>query len=401
MPTRPRIALVAGEASGDQLGADLILAIRRMRPEVDFVGIAGPAMRAAGCEAWFDVEELSVMGLAEVVRHLPRLARVKRGLLHRLLAEPPDVYVGIDAPDFNLRIETALHAAGIRTIQYVCPSVWAWRRGRVRILEKACDRVLCLLPFEVPFLEGSGVAATFVGHPFAEQIPLRSDRDAARRSLGVEAATVVGLLPGSRSGEVERLGPLFLGAAQRLRREFPDCAFVAPMATPAVRREFEAQLAGRPDLNVKLIDGRAREVMVASDVVLTASGTATLETMLVGRPMVVAYRFAPLTYWVARLLRLVSARFFALPNLLADEPLVPELLQSEATAERLAEEVARLLRDPARRETLSARFAALHAELRRGASESAARATLEVAGLAGFADSPGAGVTGSAAPRPR
>ncbi len=382
MAARPRIAVVAGEASGDQLGAGLIEAIHRIQPDIEFVGIAGPAMRAAGCRAWFDAEELSVMGLAEVLRHLPRLARLKRALTERLQAEKPAVFVGIDAPDFNLRVARDLRDAGIRTIQYVCPSVWAWRQGRVSVLRRACDRVLCLLPFEVAFLQGSGVTASFVGHPFADQIPGTLDTDSARRSLGITATTLVGLLPGSRMSEVTRLGPDFLGAARILGQDFPGVVFAAPMATPAVRRAFEAQIArraGGPE--VRLFDGRARDVMAASDVVLVASGTATLETMLVGRPMVAAYRFAPLTYWLARSLRMVKVRHFSLPNLLSGEELVPEFLQGEVTGARLAAAISALLQSPQRQEALRARFAEMHGDLRRGASEMAAHATLETAGL--------------------
>ena len=238
-----RIALVAGEASGDQLGAGLIEAARRIRPDLEFVGIAGPAMRAAGCQAWYSAEDLSVMGLVEVIRHLPRLVRIKKGLTARLKAEKPAVFVGIDAPDFNLRVASDLRADGIRTVQYVCPSVWAWRQGRVVTLRNSCDRVLCLLPFEAPYLEAHGVRATFVGHPFADQIPESSDTGAARKALGINSAVVVGLLPGSRMGEVTRLGPDFLRAAVRLRQEMPGLAFAAPMATPAIRRAFEAQIA--------------------------------------------------------------------------------------------------------------------------------------------------------------
>jgi lipid-A-disaccharide synthase len=382
MSGRPRIAIVAGEASGDQLGAGLIAATRRLRPEVEFVGIAGPAMRAAGCEAWFATEELSVMGLAEVLRHLPRLARLKRSLTQRLRAHPPVAYVGIDAPDFNLRVEEELRAAGLPTVQYVCPSVWAWRRRRVRVLRRACDRVLCLLPFEVEFLSGSGVSATFVGHPFADQVAETPDREAARRVLGLSAERIQGLQPGSRVGEVTRLGPAFLDAARLLQDEFPGIECVAPMATPAVRREFEAQLArghGK-GTTVHLVDGHARDALAASELVLAASGTVTLEAMLLGTPMVVAYRFTPLTYALAR--ALVQVRHFALPNLVAGEPLVPELLQNEVTAARLAGEAAALLRSPARRQALRERFLAMHRALRRGASERAARAVLEVAGLA-------------------
>ncbi|CAG0939245.1 lipid-A-disaccharide synthase [Gammaproteobacteria bacterium] len=376
-----RIVIVAGEASGDQLGAGLIGALRRLCPEARFAGVAGPAMQAAGCEAWFAAGELAVMGLAEVLRHLPRLLRLRRALLRRLLAEPPDVYVGIDAPDFNLRIEPVLRRAGIRTVHYVSPSVWAWRPGRVRLLREACDRVLCLLPFEAPFLGAAGVPASFVGHPLADQIPMESDREAARRALGLGAGPVVGLLPGSRLGEVTRLGTPFLDAAAILARDWPGMQFIAPMAGAEVRAAFEAGLAhhaGAPP--VKLVDGRAREVMAASDGLLLASGTATLEAALVGRPMVVAYCFSPLTYWLARTLRLVKVKHFALPNLLAGEALVPELLQAQVTGPRLAEELAAILRSPQRQAALAARFAAQHRELRRDASALAARATLEVAG---------------------
>jgi lipid-A-disaccharide synthase len=376
----PRIAVVAGEASGDALGAGLIRAARLIRPDIEFVGVAGPAMREAGCAAWFGTEELSVMGLAEVVKELPRILRLRRELRARLLAERPAVYVGIDAPDFNLPMESWLHARGIRTVQYVCPSVWAWRRGRVRTLREACDHVLCLLPFEPAFLEGSGVKASFVGHPFADEIPETSDPAPARRELGLAASPVVGLLPGSRLGEVERLGPDFLECAARLEKDFPGIEYVAAMATPAVRRRFESQMAargGKPA--VRLVDGRPRDVMAASDVVLAASGTVTLEAMLIGRPMVAAYRVAPLSYRLGRLL--VRVRWFSLPNLLAGEPLVPELLQQEVTPDRLAAAIGGLLGSPDRRAAIVARFAELHRVLRRGASERAARKVLEVAGL--------------------
>jgi lipid-A-disaccharide synthase len=383
MPNGPCIVVVAGESSGDQLGAGLIAAIRERRPDARFIGVAGPAMRAAGCEAVADSAELAVMGLAEVVRHLPRVLGVRRRLVARVLAERPAAYVGIDAPDFNLPVERRLRAAGVRTVHYVCPSVWAWRRGRVRTLRAACDRVLCLLPFEAPFLASAGVPATFVGHPFADQVDPVADPAPARRALGLPATgAVVGLLPGSRIGEVTRLGADFLGAARLLAGEFPGVAFVAPMATPAVRAVFERQVAAAGQgLALTLVDGRPREVIAASDVVLAASGTVTLESMLVGRPVVAAYRFAPLTYHVARILGLVKVRWFSLPNLLADAPLVPEHLQDEATPARLAESVAGLLRDPARRAALALRFAGLHTGLKRGASAMAAQATLATAGL--------------------
>ncbi len=375
-----RIALVAGEASGDQLGAGLIEAMRRLRPELGFVGVAGPAMRAAGCEAWFPSEDLAVMGVAEVVRHLPRIARLGRSLTARLTSVRPAAFVGIDSPDFNLRLASRLHRVGVPTVQYVCPSVWAWRQGRVRVLRAACDRVLCLLPFEAPFLEARGVPATFVGHPFADQIPGRTDVGAARMALGIAASPVVGLFPGSRMGEVNRLGPGFLQAAARLQRDVPGIGFAAGLATPAIRRVFEGQVAAHGSgLNLHLVDGRAREVIAASDVVLLASGTITLEAMLIGRPMVVAYRVAPVSYWAGR--ALIRVRFVSLPNLLAGELLVPELLQDEATPERLALAVGDLLGSPQRRHELERRFAELGSALRLGASGVAARAVLDVARL--------------------
>lgn len=383
MAATVRIAIAAGEASGDQLGAALIRSLRALRPEISFVGIAGPAMRAAGCEPWFRSEDLSVMGLAEVLRHLPRLLRIRRELITRLRREPPAVFVGIDAPDFNLRVAAALRPAGVPTVQYVCPSVWAWRQGRVRGLRRACSRVLCLLPFEEPFLAGSGVPATFVGHPFADQIPPETTRGPARTSLGLRAALVIGLLPGSRASEVELLGPPFLAAAHELSRRVPGAAFVAPMASPALRQRFAAQAARHArQLDLTLVDGKAREAIAASDLVLVASGTATLETLLIGRPMVVAYRLAPLTYFLARRLNLVKVRHFSLPNLLAGEPLVPELLQDQVTAGALADAATDLLHSPQRQAKLLGHFARIGDGLRRGASDHAARAVLDVAGLA-------------------
>ena len=377
----PRIAIVAGEISGDRLGAGLIAAVRARRPEVEFAGIAGPAMQAAGCEAWAASEELAVMGLAEVVRHLPRLRRVMRGLEQRLAADPPDLYVGIDAPDFNLRVERRARRAGLRTVHYVSPSVWAWRPGRVKVLRAACDHVLCLLPFEADFLEGHGIPATFVGHPLADELPADPDRRTARQALGLPTGgPVLAILPGSRAGELERLGPVFAATAAWLAARVPDLAAVVPLATPALRRRFGGLWtpAATGGADVRLLDGRAQDAMAAADVVLVASGTATLEAMLINRPMVVAYRLAPLTYGLVRALRLVRVDHFALPNLLAGERLVPELLQAGATPAALGAEVLRWLESPDDCARLRDRFAGLGAALRRQASERAAEVVLRM-----------------------
>lgn len=375
----PRIAIVAGEISGDRLGAGLITAVRARRPDVQFGGIAGPAMQAAGCEVWAASEELAVMGLTEVVRHLPRLRQVMRSLEGRIAADPPDLYLGIDAPDFNLRVERRVRRAGVRTVHYVSPSVWAWRPGRVKVLRAACDHVLCLLPFEAAFLEGHGVPATFVGHPLADDLPGDPDRALARGALGLPAeGPVLAMLPGSRAGEIERLGSVFAATAAWVAARVPNLAVVVPMATPALRRRFEGLFGpaavGRAD--VRLLDAQAQCAMAAADVVLLASGTATLEAMLINRPMVVAYRLAPLTYALAKSLRLVRVEHFALPNLLAGERLVPELLQDAVTPPALGAEVLRWLASPDDRTRLRKRFAALGAVLRRQASDRAAEVVL-------------------------
>ncbi len=375
----PRIAIVAGEISGDRLGAGLIRAVRERRPDVQFAGIGGPAMAGAGCDVWVPSEELAVMGLAEVVRHLPRLRRILRKLERRLLADPPDLYIGIDAPDFNLRIERRLRSAGLRTVHYVSPSVWAWRPGRVRVLREACDHVLCLLPFEADFLHRHDVPATFVGHPLADDLLARPDPADARQALGLPGVgPVVAVLPGSRAGELERLGPVFAETMAWLGARVPGLTVVVPMATPALRSRFAGlwSPAATGGVNLQVVEGQSQMAMAAADVVLLASGTATLEAMLINRPMVVAYRLAPLSYAVLKSLRLVQVPHFALPNLLAGERLVPELLQSGANPAALGAELLRWLESPADRERLRQRFHALGTTLRCQASERAAEVVL-------------------------
>jgi lipid-A-disaccharide synthase len=376
-----RIGFVAGESSGDQLGAALIDALRARVPGLQCFGVAGPRMIAAGCEAWASAEELAVMGLAEVLRHLPRLLRLRRTLVARFVAARPQVFVGIDAPEFNLGLAARLKARGLCTVQYVSPQVWAWRQGRVRTIGRACDLVLCLLPFETSFYASHGVQAQFVGHPLADQIALDVDRGAARRALEISAdATVIALLPGSRRSEVERLGADFAGAAAWIAAQRPAVQFIAPMATQAVREVFARQAAAALP-RIRLTDGGAREVLAACNAALVASGTATLETLLSKRPMVVAYRLAAATGFVARRLALVKSSYMALPNLLAGRALVPEFFQDEVTPAALGSALLRELDDPARTAALVAEFRRMHRQLRCGAAERAANAILECAGI--------------------
>lgn len=379
--SRPlRIGMIAGELSGDLLGAGLIKALRERHPDAIIEGIGGPQMAAQGFTSLFPMEELSVMGLFEVLAHLPRLLRIRREIVRHFRAFPPDVFVGIDAPDFNLGVERRLKDAGIPTVHYVSPSVWAWRQGRVKTIARSVDRVLTLFPFEAAFYRDHHVPVSFVGHPLADMIPERVDAASARAALHLPAdAPLVALLPGSRAGEVARLADIFVATVHRLAHQRPGVHFAVPLANATTREIFGAALNRHVgDLPVHLIDGRSREVMAASDVVLLASGTATLEALLLKRPMVVAYRLARLTYWLAK--RLVKLPHFALPNLLAGRALVPEFLQDAVTPEALSEAVLRCLDDTAMRQDLIAAFDAIHADLRRDADHSAAAAVLDAAG---------------------
>jgi lipid-A-disaccharide synthase len=376
---RPFIVLVAGETSGDNLGAHLIEALRARLPGARFAGIPGPRMLAAGCEAWERAEDLAVMGLFEILPHLPRLLRIRRNLLARVLAEKPDVYVGVDAKEFNLRVAPRLKERGIRTVQYVSPQIWAWRQGRVKTIGRAVDLVLCLLPFEKRFYDEHGVRAVFVGHPLADQIPLHLDSRAARAALGLDAeGSYIALLPGSRHGEVARLSPDFAATVAWLRQQRPELKFVAALANEGAHRTFAAAIdaAGVRD-RVTLIEGNAQQVMAASDVVLLASGTATLEATLVKRPMVVAYRLSVLTTFLLKTLKLFKAPFFAQPNLLAGRQVVPEYFNDEVRADVLGPAVLAQLRR-ADRDQLVQTFASIHETLRQDASARAAEAILEL-----------------------
>lgn len=374
MNTPLRIALVAGEASGDILGSGLMRAIKVRHPDAEFIGVGGPLMEAEGMKSSFPMERLSVIGLVEVLGRLRELLARRKLLVQTLIDARPDVFIGIDAPDFTLNIELQLRRAGIKTVHYVSPSVWAWRQKRVLKIREGCDLMLTLLPFEARFYEEQGVPVRFVGHPLADTIPLEADRDAARAALGLGAGPVVALMPGSRGGEVGRLGALFFDTAERLLAQKPDLRFVLPCASPQRRAQIEQLLEGR-NLPVTLLDGQSHLALAACDAVLIASGTATLEALLYKRPMVVAYKLAPVTFWILK--RMVKSPYVSLPNLLAQRMLVPELLQDAATPDALAQALLPLI-DGGLGQT--AGFDEIHRTLRRDASNQAAEAVLDLIG---------------------
>ena len=369
-----RIALVAGEASGDILGAGLMRALKAQHPAVEFIGVGGPLMQAEGLTSYFPMERLSVMGLVEVLGRLRELLARRKLLIQTLIEERPDVFIGIDAPDFTLNIELKLRQAGIKTVHYVSPSVWAWRQKRVLKIREGCDLMLTLLPFEARFYEEKGVPVRFVGHTLADAIPLQADRAAARAELGLPDGPLVALMPGSRGGEVGRLASVFFDAAERLLALKPGIRFVLPCASPQRRAQIETLLEGR-NLPLTLLDGQSHLALAACDAVLIASGTATLEALLYKRPMVVAYRLAPLTFWILK--RMVKSPYISLPNLLAQRMLVPELLQDDATPEALAQTLLPLI-DGGEEQTRG--FDDIHRTLRRDASNQAADAVLTLIG---------------------
>jgi len=381
-PPPLRVGIVAGEHSGDQLGAALIAALRARTPALQCFGVAGPKMIAQGCAAWARSEELAVMGLTEVLRHLPRLLRLRGELRRRFTAVRPDVFVGIDAPEFNLPLARQLRVAGIRTVQYVSPQVWAWRQGRVRSIGASCDLVLCLLPFETEFYHRHRVPAVFVGHPLADEIPLSIDSGEARRALGLDSLTrVVALLPGSRIGEVSRLAAPFAAAAARIAARRPGWQFLAPMASAAAREAFVRESAQVPDAPIiRVLDGQAQQALAAAEGAIVASGTATLETLLTGRPMVVAYKVSAPTAFLLRTLSLVKVRYFSQPNLLAGRRLVPEFFQEQVQGAALGDALLQELEDPNHVRELLDAFSDIHRSLRRDGAARAAEAILECAG---------------------
>lgn len=379
-----RIGLIAGEASGDNLGAGLIRAIRARLPSATFEGVAGPRMIAEGCRALYPAERLAIMGVVEILGHYRELHAMRADLLRHFSADPPAVLIGIDAPEFNLGLEARLKAAGVRTVHYVSPQVWAWRRGRLRTISRSVDLMLTLFPFEAAFYEEHGVPVRFVGHPLADAIPMESDRGAARSALGLPAAApLIALLPGSRVSEVRRLADLFLRTARWCLERHPALRFIAPMAGAETRRLFETALERVPVPGLTLCEGQSHQAMTAADAILLASGTATLEAMLLKRPMVVAYRMGRVSYWLAR--RLLYVDRYAIPNLLAGDRLVPEFIQDDASPEAMGTRLLEYLERPSLADAAHARFAELHRELRRGADDRAAEAVLELIGNAGAA----------------
>ena len=375
------IALVAGEPSGDLLGAELIASVRARRPDIAFCGIGGPKMRAAGLDCWHPMELLAVRGYVEVLRRYREILAVRRKLVSRLRREPPDLFIGIDAPDFNLEVERRLRSRGVRTIHYVCPSIWAWRGERVKLLKEAADRVLALFPFEKALLEGNGVPATYVGHPLADLLPEFPDRAGTRDRLRLAAAgPVIALLPGSRDGELEYMADLFVDTARRVHARLPDVQFLVPLVSRETRSRFERALYDRDaeDLPLQILFGHAHAALTAADAALVASGTATLEAALLRCPMVITYRMAD---WSWRLMRGKGyLPYGGLPNILAGRFVVPELVQEHATAENLAQALANLIGDPPVRRDLAEVFARMHRDLRQGSAERTSSAVLEVLG---------------------
>ncbi|QPB43441.1 lipid-A-disaccharide synthase [Rodentibacter haemolyticus] len=383
----PTIALVAGEVSGDILGAGLIRQLKAHYPNGRFIGIAGPRMIAEGCETLVDMEELSVMGLAEILKHLPRLLKIRKKVIQTMLQEKPDVYIGIDAPDFNLDVELKLKAKGIKTVHYVSPSVWAWRQKRIHKIAKATNQVLAFLPFEKAFYDKFNVPCRFIGHTMADAIPLKPDRLEACQFLNIDPAQrYLAILVGSRGSEVEFLTEPFLKTALLLKAQFPDLQFLVPLVNEKRRQQFEAIKARiAPDLDMHLIDGQARQVLIAADATLLASGTAALEAMLCKSPMVVGYKMKPLTYFLAK--RLVKTPYISLPNLLANEMLVPEMIQEECEPERLTEKLAVYLSTEEsavkNRHILIQRFTDLHQQIQCDADKQAAQAVIDLLEVTG------------------
>jgi lipid-A-disaccharide synthase len=371
----PLVGIVAGEPSGDLLGAALVTALRKRHPRARFVGIGGPKMMAAGVESLYPMEKLSVRGYVEVIRHYREIIGIRRNLRSHFLREKPSVFIGIDAPDFNLDLESGLKSHGIPTVHYVSPSIWAWRGGRIRKIRKAVSRMLTVFPFEAPLYERAGIPVTYVGHPVADMLADMPDKTAARAELRIPAtAPVVALLPGSRLSELEQLSDVFVATAEKISAAVPGVRLLVPLVNRQTRELFEAALYRREcgELEITLLFGHAHVAMAAADVVLVASGTATLEAALLQKPMVITYRMPRLSWWIMNSRRYQP--WVGLPNILAGEFVVPELLQDAATPEALSAAVIELLNDRDRRTVIEERFGKMAVELRQDAAQRAAEA---------------------------
>ncbi|MDR1529496.1 MAG: lipid-A-disaccharide synthase [Burkholderiales bacterium] len=372
-----KIGIVAGEVSGDMLGALLITALRKHLPNAEFVGIAGVKMQAQGVKSWFPMERLAIRGLVEVLRHIPELVRLRHILYQRMLDEKVTLFVGIDSPDFNLGLERKLKKAGLRTIHFVSPSVWAWRRSRITKIGRAVHRVLALFPFEIPFYQEQRISVSYVGHPAAQRAADEHSRNHARKLLGcAEDIPVFALLPGSRMSELAQHTTLIVRAAYRIQQELPDVRFFAPMVSPLIRERFETLRRDVAEsVDITLLDGRAEDILRAADVGLVASGTATLEAALARCPHIIYYRASALSIWIVR--RMIQVPWVGLPNILAQRFVVPELIQEAATPQTLADEALAMYRDMARRKAIATTFAELAQALRADTGERAAQAVLE------------------------
>ena len=373
-----RFGIVVGEASGDLLGAGLIAAIKQRYPDAVFEGIAGPLMKKQGARSLYPMERLAVMGIVEILGRYRELSNMRKNLISHFYRNPPDVFIGVDAPEFNIHLAQKLREAGIKTVQYVSPQVWAWRQYRVKNIARAVDLMLTLFPFEEDFYAARSISVKCVGHPLADAIPMHPDKASARENLKIpEKTEVVAILPGSRGVEVHYLADVFIQAAQWCLDRRPNLLFVAPLANKSRRKQFEQALQRQGGtLPVRLVDGNSREVMAAADVVMLASGTATLEALLLKKPMVVSYRLSPMSYRIFKFFSKVTQ--YALPNLLAKKTLVPELIQQNATPEKIGREVLEYLRNPAKVAILEKEFEAIHAILRKNASQEAAAAVLQL-----------------------
>lgn len=379
----PKIGIVAGEASGDLLGSHLIRALKQHRPDLEFVGIAGPKMMGEGAKSLFPMERLSVRGYIEVLRYLPGLLSIRKQLLQHFLKNPPDLFIGIDAPDFNFGLERKLKRKGIRTIHYVSPSIWAWRKGRMGKIRRAVSHMLALFPFEPALYEKAGVPVSYVGHPLADILPMEPDREAARENLKLKSGNlVIAMLPGSRLSEVQQLADLFVKTAKILAKEQPEVQFLVPLITRETRMIFEQAIYNNQSMRdgeleqipIQILFGHAHLAMEAADAVIVASGTATLEAALLKRPMVITYRMPRLSWLILK--RMNYLPYVGLPNILAGRFVVPELLQHDATPEKLAEATLKLISDRVAMAEISAEFTRLHQSLRQNTEEKAAQAIL-------------------------